>query len=1032
MIPLDCSQSIALGALQTMRQEKLAKSMARESFRDFIPGAWKVIEPSKPLVKAWSIDAIADHLQAVADGYIQNLLINISPGSAKSNLCSVMFPAWMWIKKPWWRSTVASNESSLASQFSVKCRDLIKSDWYRESFDPKWTFASDQDEKTYYINSEKGHRMSTSVGGRMTGFRNHGLIIDDPSKADDQFSPAALDAVIRWWENTMYNRLIDMSTGTRVIVMQRLSDRDLSAHVLRQGACTHLLVPMEYDPSRSKVTVLRPGVEWKDPRKERGEIMTPVIFTRAVVDDLKKNPAFFSSQYQQAPTPEGGGILKAYKFNYWKPRGMDLPTVRVKNGEGTIEERMAVDLPEKFDLQLQSWDLSFKDLETSDFVVGFMIAVKGANRYIRDQIRGRMGLPATLAGIREMTARYPDAHLKLIEDKANGPAVIQTLQDEIPGLIPINPEGGKVVRASAASVSIESGNWYIPHPMVAAWVGDPADPTSKDGFLNEVATFPFGKNDDQCFVAGTMVATVRGNRPIETLKEGEFVVTPFGARRIVGCGPTGIRSVISVRGLTGTPDHPVFSLSGCFLCLDTLTQSQTVDTLSLCGLIRWNVLNQLNLMDGNIDSWGREGIISVSQRATRSASGLLDFMWLFGRKLMEQSFPKAATSIIKTATRLITILIIWSAYRSCNMLRFLSCIKIFLDNSSIWKKFARSLRNGIVRILGGNGIESMARTFGPEDLLVSSIACGAASRLPQSTMLPSAQTCAGIDIVVQSDITTSQEPVLHVEKNFLRSFRSIRPESAKPVHESARLQSSEQVYNLSVERDGVYYANGILVSNCDAWSQTETYLQKQPTIGGVFGVTESEIRVEPFELNLLEKEKWPRAYGLSITWHEVAAVWLARQPLTSQHCLYAEYCAQAGDPAQHAAAMKKLGDWPGYMTAEEQGRDARGGYALATKYNELGLKVETVPANDDAFLADFTEALRTGKIKVFGNLSRFFDQFRSFSRRDGKLPVYNRGLLDAAMVAWRCRDRLRKPPEPAKPSPMAYRQSPVGSSWMGK
>jgi predicted phage terminase large subunit-like protein len=713
---LNLDPAAALGALENMRREKLAKSRARDNFRDFIPGAWRVIEPSKPLVKAWHIDAIADHLQALADGDIQNFLGTVSPGSAKSNLFSVMFPAWRWLKRPGWRSTFSSYDSGLSSRDSVRCRDLIKSEWYQKSFEPKWTFSTVQDEKTYYVNSEKGFRVSTSVSGKGTGWRGNFVGVDDPSKADDQFSPAALEAVIRWWENTMYNRLIDMATDQRGIIMQRLSDRDLAAHVLRQGGWTHLMIQMEYDPTRSKVTTLSAGSEWRDPRREKGELMCPSIFPQSVVDDLKKNPNYFSAQYQQMPTPEGGGILKAYKFNYWKPRGMDLPPVRVKGADGSVEERAAVDLPEKFDMELQSWDMAVKDLKTSDFVVGFVIAVRGANRYIRDQTRGRMALPATITAVREMTARYPNTHTKLVEDKANGTPVIQTLQDEIAGFIPVNPGDGKIARASAASVSIESGNWYIPHPMVAAWVGDPSDPTSKDGFLNEVATFPFGKNDD---------------------------------------------------------------------AVDSMTQA-------------------------------------------------------------------------------------------------------------------------------------------------------------------------------------------------------------------------------------------------------EIYLQKQTGTTGAFGATESEIRVEPFDLKLLEIEKWPRAYGLSITWHEVAAIWIARQPLTTQHYLYAEYSAQAGDPSQHATEIKKLGDWPGYMTAEETGRDARGGYALATKYNQLGLKVETLPANDDAFLADFTEALRTGKIKVFGNLSRFFDQFRSFSRKDGKLPVYNRGLIDAAFVAWKCRDRLRKPTEPAKPSPLAYQQKSVGTNWMGK
>lgn len=1030
---LNLDPAMALGALETMRREKLAKSRARENFRDFIPGAWKVIEPSKPLVKAWHIDAICEHLQAIADGQIQNFLGTVSPGSAKSNLLSVMFPAWMWIDRPEWRSTFSSYGSGVANRDSERCRDLIKSEWYQKSFEPKWKFSTTQDQKTYFVNSAKGFRVATSITGEGTGWRGNFVGVDDPSKADDQFSPSALDLVIRWWENTMKNRLMSMDKDQRGIIMQRLSDRDLASHVLRQGGWTHLFIPMEYDPTRSKVTTLGPGKEWRDPRKERDELMCPEIFPRAVVDDLKKNPQMYAAQYQQSPNPEGGGILKSYKFNYWKPRGMDLPSVRVKGADGSVEERAAVDLPEKFDLQLQSWDLSFKDLETSDFVVGFMVAVKGANRYIRDQIRGRMGLPATLTAVREMTARHPDAHLKLIEDKANGPAVIQTLQDEIAGLVAINPEGGKIARASAASVSIESGNWYIPHPMVASWVGDPADPTSKDGFLNEVATFPFGKNDDMCFVAGTLVATIKGDRPIESLKAGELVLTPFGARRIVGCGYTGVRPVVDSIGLRGTPNHPIFSNNGEFIRLDTLTQAETIDTLSLCGLIRWNVLKQLSLMEENSAGWaGRETIISASQPSTKGARKPWGCMWLFGKRLMAQSFPGATMSIIRTAIRLITILTIWCAYRSSNMLRSLLYIKTFRSNSDTWRRFVRWPQNGIDQKRAEIGIGNTQKMFGEIECPMNKNAHGVKKSSTQYASRSRAVTCADTGIDVQLVTTMSPETAQCAMESSPQFYQSIHQKRERHAPGSAKLPSSERVYNLSVESDGVYYANRILVSNCDAWSQSETYLQKQPSLSGEFRVTESEIRVEPFDLKLLETEKWPRAYGLSITWHEVAAIWLARQPETSQHYLYAEYSAQAGDPAQHAAEIKKLGEWNGHMTAEETGRDARGGYALATKYNQLGLKVETVPANDDAFLADFTEALRTGKVKVFGNLSRFFDQFRSFSRKDGKLPVYNRGLIDAAFVAWKCRDRLRKPPEPPKASPLAYTQKPVGTGWMGR
>jgi predicted phage terminase large subunit-like protein len=132
--------------------------------------------------------------------------------------------------------------------------------------------------------------------------------------------------------------------------------------------------------------------------------------------------------------------------------------------------------------------MAFKDTRNSDFVVGQIQAAKGADRYLLDQIRDRMDLPGTLLAVRRLSGQWPNAHLKLVEDKANGPAVIQSLQHEIGGLVEVNPEGGKVSRAAAASPQLESGNWYLPHPMLKQWV---------DGFITECAAFPAGANDDQ-------------------------------------------------------------------------------------------------------------------------------------------------------------------------------------------------------------------------------------------------------------------------------------------------------------------------------------------------------------------------------------------------------------------------------------------------------------------------------------------------------------------------------------------------------
>jgi len=156
--------------------------------------------------------------------------------------------------------------------------------------------------------------------------------------------------------------------------------------------------------------------------------------------------------------------------------------------DGTIEQRKAIELPNRFELTIQSWDMAFKDTKNSDFVVGQVHAAHGADRYLLDQIRERLDLPGTLLAVRRLSAQCPEAHLKLVEDKANGPAVIQSLKHEIGGLVEVNPEGGKVSRAAGASPQLESGNWYLPHPRLKSWV---------EGFIAECAAFPAGANDDQ-------------------------------------------------------------------------------------------------------------------------------------------------------------------------------------------------------------------------------------------------------------------------------------------------------------------------------------------------------------------------------------------------------------------------------------------------------------------------------------------------------------------------------------------------------
>lgn len=208
------------------------------------------------------------------------------------------------------------------------------------------------------------------------------------------------------------------------------------------------------------------------------------------MESLKRSLGRYAAagQFQQRPSPAGGGIFKRHWFRYFQPRGMNLPPVVVRMPDGTLTSIPAIDAPHRADEQIQSWDCAFKDLETSDYVVGQVWGRVGSLYFLGHQVRARMDFPATVNAVREVSANWPGTVAKLIEDRANGSAVIQMLLHEIPGILPVNPSGGKIARAAAVSPLIEAGNVYLPHPWYATWVND---------FIEECAAFPNGAHDDQ-------------------------------------------------------------------------------------------------------------------------------------------------------------------------------------------------------------------------------------------------------------------------------------------------------------------------------------------------------------------------------------------------------------------------------------------------------------------------------------------------------------------------------------------------------
>ena len=442
---------------------------------EFARQAWEVVEPTTPLRWNWHLDAICDHLEAVTDGRIKRLLINVPPGHMKSLLVSVFWPAWVWATRPEWRALFASYASELAIRDSVKCRTLLESEWFQDGLvQGQWRLAGDQNVKGYYVNDRSGFRIALSVGGKTTGFRGDAIVIDDPLNAMDAYSKSSRETCLLWWDQAMSNRLSDMRQGAVVVIMQRLHDDDLSGHLLKQGGWEHLCLPSEFEPARRKTT----SIGWTDPRTQPGEVLFPAMFPPDVLAEAKTTlgSAGFAGQHQQSPMPAEGGMFKRSWWRFWRRANEDVIPA--------LADRTVV-LPEKLSRVLLSWDCAFKKTNESDRVAGGVWGAAGSGRYLLDLAWDRMTFTETVAKLKAQAAANPLAHEKLVEDKANGTAVIDTLKDVVSGIIAVEPEGGKEARAAATSPQVEAGNVFL--PLHAKW---------RDDYIEEHAAFPKAAHDD--------------------------------------------------------------------------------------------------------------------------------------------------------------------------------------------------------------------------------------------------------------------------------------------------------------------------------------------------------------------------------------------------------------------------------------------------------------------------------------------------------------------------------------------------------
>jgi predicted phage terminase large subunit-like protein len=391
------------------------------------------------------------------------LMICAPPRHGKSELTSKYFPAWFMGRNPNLYVMSSSYSQEVADDFGRKVLDCMREPFHAEAF-PACKLRGDSKSISRFHTTRDGVYYGVGAGAALTSRGAHLLIIDDPIKGSEEaFSETMRRRKQDWFRSDAFSRM--MPGGSVIVMNTRWHEDDLSGFCLREMA--HL---------GWRVLSLPAVAEADDPLgRAVGDALWPEAYPLDRLKQIEKAQGsyFWSALYQQRPQPESGGMLKR---GWWKYYGGDVRREGYRS------------LPTRFDEIVISWDCTFKGGDGTDFVVGTVWGRAGTDYFLLDLVRDRMDFPATLAAVVALAAKWPRYSACLIEDKANGPAVIATLAKKIARLIAVNPEGGKVARAAAVAGLIEAGNVYLPDASIAPWVGD---------FVGECAAFPTGKHDDQ-------------------------------------------------------------------------------------------------------------------------------------------------------------------------------------------------------------------------------------------------------------------------------------------------------------------------------------------------------------------------------------------------------------------------------------------------------------------------------------------------------------------------------------------------------
>lgn len=406
--------------------------------------------------------AIDQFIEDVQAGKRPILVLQAPPQHGKSEIVSRRLPAYLMGRFPDLRVGGASYSDALAGTMAQDVRRNLASEEHGR------LFPTTKEKRRYDVNrtSEfttpggEGSYLGVGVGSGLTGRPLDIGIIDDPVKNQQEaLSPVTKEGHWNWYQSVFTTRLSENSG--QIIMATSWAEDDLPGRIMTEFA------------GSPRLKVLRfPAINDKDEAGYQPELpegaLVPQLHSLAKLLETKQlfSDYWWAALYQQTPKSLGGNVFKEDGIRYYLPK----------------------DLPAKFDRVIASWDCTFKDTDGTDFVVGQVWGKKGADSYLLAQVRARMSFTKTVAAVDELHVAWPQARKILIEDKANGPAVIDTLKAHVPGIVPVEPDGSKLARAHAVTSYWEAGNVWLPHPDIAPWV---------KGLIAELTAFPASANDDQ-------------------------------------------------------------------------------------------------------------------------------------------------------------------------------------------------------------------------------------------------------------------------------------------------------------------------------------------------------------------------------------------------------------------------------------------------------------------------------------------------------------------------------------------------------